>query len=321
MYKRMLVPLDGSKLAEAAFAYAKELAVRLDMELVLFHVCLPEEEALLPMHQAYVERAADIVRSEAEEVRVRIGFGPECRIVETKAELVVGRPAEEILRYADENSIDLILMSTQGRAGIRQWAMGVGADKVLHGSKVPVLLIRSGIPEEIVYDKWPRRTILVPLDGSQVAESVLPHVQTLAKQMGPKTVDIILLKVCEPPEVMSPAVYHALPDSYPPSRPLTWDEYSEQETAKCEQVGTKYLHEVEAHLKSLDLTVRSEVLLGKAADVIVEYANRNPLNLIAMATHGRSELSRRVYGGVASKVLLGSSSPMFVVRPQCSPPL
>ena len=203
MYKRMLVPLDGSELAEVVFNYAKEFAGRLDLEVVLLYVSTPAEEEFLPMHRAYIEHAADIVRRQSQEVQEKTDIQPGSKAVEARGELVVGHPAEEILRYADENTIDLILMATHGRSGIRRWAMGSVADKVLRASKVPVLLVRAGIPDEIVYDKWPRRTILAPLDGSELAESVLPHVEALAKQRGTELVDVVLLRVCEPPALPS----------------------------------------------------------------------------------------------------------------------
>ena len=300
MYKRMLVPLDGSELAEVVFPYAKELAARLDLDVILLHVYSPEERELIPMHQSYVERAAEIIRRESEEVREKTGIQPGGKALEARGELAVGHPAEEILRYADGNDIDVILMATHGRSGVRRWAMGSVADKVLRASGVPVWLVRAGIPEEIVYDKWPRRTILVPLDGSELAESVLSHVEAVAKQRGAELVDVVLLTVCEP---------LFFPSDYPPAIPLTGERLAEQ-----------YLAGVEKRFKNVGLKVRSEVLVGeplagKPADEIVDYANRNHFNLIVIATHGRSGISRWAYGSVAEKVLLGVSSPIFLVRP------
>jgi nucleotide-binding universal stress UspA family protein len=311
MYKRMLVPLDGSELAEVVFSYAKELAGRLDLDVILFHVYGSEERELVPLHRAYVERAAEIIKCQSEEVRERTGIQPGGKAVEARGELAVGYPAEEILRYADENEIDLILMATHGRSGIKRWAMGSVADKVLSVSKVPVWLVRAGIPEEIVYDKWPTRTILVPLDGSELAESVLPHVEAVAKQRGAELVDVVLLRVYEHP---------IIPSDYPPAMPLSWEEHVEQEMVKARRVSEQYLAGVEKRLKDAGLKVRSEVLVGKTiwanpADEIIDHANRNPFNLIVMATHGRSGLSRWAYGSVAEKVLLGASSPILVVRP------
>lgn len=313
MYKKMLVPLDGSELAEVVFAYAKELAGRLSLDVTLLHVCSPTEQELAPMHRSYTEHMAGIVKLQVEAIQKKVGIQPGGKAVEVRGELVVGYPAEEILSYADENDIDLILMSTHGRSGIRRWAMGSVADKVLRASKVPVWLVRAGIPEEVVYDKWPSRTILVPLDGSELAESVLPHVEAVAKQRGAEIVDVILLRVCEPPIISS---------DYPEAiMPLSWEEHVEQQMALCKRASEKYLASVEKRLKDAGLKVRSEALVGKPplgnpANEIIDYANRNPFNLIVMATHGRSGISRWAYGSVAARVLLGVSSPLFLVRPR-----
>ncbi|MGB2799901.1 MAG: universal stress protein [Dehalococcoidia bacterium] len=313
MYKRMLVPLDGSELAEVVFAYAKELAGRLSLDVTLLHVCSPTEQELAPMHRSYTEHMAGIVKLQVEAIQKKVGIQPGSKEVETRGELAVGYPAEQILSYADENDIDLILMATHGRSGIRRWAIGSVADKVLRASKVPVWLVRAGIPEEVVYDEWPRRTILVPLDGSELAESVLPHVETLAKQRGAELVDVVLLRVCDPPIISS---------DYPEAiMPLSWEEHVEQQMAWCKRASEKYLAGVEKQLKDAGLKVRSEVLVGNPpldnpANEIIDYANRNPFNLIVMATHGRSGISRWAYGSVAARVLLGVSSPLFLVRPR-----
>ena len=302
MYKKMLVSLDGSELAEVVFVYAKELAVRLDLDVILFNVCSPAEREAMPMCRAYIERAVETIRRQSEEVRVRTGIKPGSKATEVRGELAVGYPAEEILRYTNENGIDLILMATHGRSGVKRWTMGSVADKVLRASKVPIWLVRAVIPEEIVYDKWPTRTILVPLDGSELAESVFPHVEAVAKQRGAELVDVVLLTVCEP---------MLLPSYYPVAIPLNWDDH----VARTMREDAQYLAKVEKRLRGLGLRVRSEVLLGKPADGIVDYANKNPINLIIMATHGRSGLSRWVFGSVAEKVLLGVSTPILLVRP------
>ncbi len=307
MYKKMLVPLDGSELAEAVFVYAKELAGRLDLDMTFLNVCTPEERELLPMHRAYVERVAETVRHQSEEVQVRGEAGPEGQAMQARGEVAVGYPAEEIVRYAEEHSIDLIMMATHGRSGIGRWALGSVADKVLRASSTPVWLVPAGIPEEIVYDKWPQRTILVPLDGSEMGEAVLPHVEALAKQRGPELVDVVLLRVCE---------YPVIPLDYAEGVPVGWEKQMEQESARCRQLAVDYLHTMEKQLREKGLAVKSEVLEGKPAEAIIDYATKNPFNLIAMATHGRSGLSRWAYGSVAAKVVAGVSSPLLLIRPK-----
>jgi len=306
MYKRVLVPLDGSELAEVVFSYATELAARLDLDLVLLHVVDPHERDLVPLHRAYVERAAEVLRRQSEELQKKADIQPKGEGVAARGELAVGHPAEEILECALRHDIDLILMATHGRSGIKRWALGSVADKVLRVSKTPVCLVRAGLSEEIVHDKWPSITMLVPLDGSELAELVIPHVEALAKQLGPKLVDVVLLRVCELPVVSS---------DYPPTADLTWEEHQAREMARPTTVCEEYLAGVQEQLEGVGLRARSVVLKGKPADEITDYANKNLVNLIVMSTHGRSGIGRWAYGNVADRVLLGVSSPIFLVRP------
>jgi nucleotide-binding universal stress UspA family protein len=308
MYKRMLVPLDGSELAEVVLPYAKELAGRLDLELILLHVFDHRGSETEYMCQAYIKRAAEMAKTQSREVQTKTGVTQGKKATEAHGEVVVGHPAEEILHYSDKNNIDLILMATHGLSGVRRWMFGSVADKVLRASKVPVWLVRAAIPEEIVFDEWSKRTMLVPLDGSKLAESVLPHVEALAKQRGAELVNVILLRVFEEPYVNA---------DYPEaSMNLTWDEHVKRIREHCRQEAAQYLAGVQKQLADAGLNVRSEVLMGKPADEIIDYAHKNYPNLVVMATHGYSGISRLEYGSVADKVLHGVSSPIFLVRPQ-----
>ncbi len=294
MYRRMLVTLDGSELSEVVLPYVKGLVGRLGLDVVLIHVCKPEESELIPLHRAYIERKAEVIRGQAKEARKKAEIGPGKKAAEVRGELASGYPAEEILRYADENSIDLILMATHGRSGLKRWAIGSVAGKVLHASKVPVWLVPARCPEDVTYDMWPKRTILVPLDGSELAEAVLPHVEALAEQNGVEPVDVVLLRVSESP-VMS--------DHYFSNIPETREEIE------------KYLARVEKRLQKVGLSVQSRVLTGEPAEQIVDYASASPFSLVVMSTHARSGLSRWVLGSVAMKVVSGVCSPILLVRP------
>jgi nucleotide-binding universal stress UspA family protein len=328
MYKQMLVPLDGSNLAEVVFTYAKELAGRLGIDLIFLNVCTPEEAELLPMRRTYVERMAEIVKGQSMEVQKRIGIGTEGKAVKAKAEVVIGYPAEEILRYADENEIDLILIATHGRSGIKHWSLGSVADKVLRMSKVPVWVVRASIPRETTYNQWPIKSILVPLDGSVVAESALPHAEVVAKQWGAELLHIVLLRVCELADMAftSPTAYYLIPDlisdQQQPTKPLSWEKYVEQEIAKCKKTNQQYLAGVAKGLEATGLKVRTEVLVSKSpleakpADEILDYAHRKATNLIVMATHGRSGVSRWAYGSVAEKLVYGGNTSVLLIRPR-----
>ena len=303
MYKRMLVPLDGSELAEVVLPYAKELAGRLDLELILLHVCEPHTPELKFMCRAYIERVTELVKTQSREVQTMTGSPSGGKSVEVRAEVASGNPAEEILRYAEENRIDLILMATHGSSGVRRWALGNVTDKVLRKSQHPIWLVRANIPEEIVHDDWLKRTLLVPLDGSKFAESVLPHVETLAKQRGAELANVILIRVVEEPFITS---------DYPEP---DWYEHIRKIKEHFKKEAEDYLAGIQKRLAAAGLVVRSEVLMGKPADEIISYAHKNHPNLVFMATHGNSLMSRWEYGSVANKVLYGISSPIFMVRP------
>ncbi len=310
MYRRMLVPLDGSELAEVVFPYAEELAGRLDIDIILLHAFNPEPTQFLPMRRAYIERAVEIVKRRAGEVQKKIGIPPGGKPIEVRGELAAGYPADEILRYAEENEVDLILIATRGQSGPKRWAMGSVASKVLSASKIPVWLVRAGTPEETPFDKWPSQTLLVLLDGSELAESVLPHVEVLAKQRGAEPVDVVLLRVSETP---------SMPSYYGPELSgvsLNWGEYLQREEARRKKVATEYLAKVEKPLRDSNISVQSKVLIGKAADEIIGYVNMNPFSIIVMVTHGRSGLSRLVYGSVAASLLQGVSNPIYLVKPK-----
>lgn len=299
MFKRMLVPLDGSQLSEVTFKYAKELAGRFNgLEVILLHVLPPQDREISPLHRAYIEHAADSIRAAAV-----TDFGG--REVRVRGELARGNPADEILRFAEEHGVDLILMATHGRSGISRWAMGSVAYRALRSARVPVLMVRSGIEEAIILDKLPERRILVPLDGSKSAEAVLPYVEALASQWGADVVQIVLTRVCEPPPVTS---------DYPSDLPVSWELHVKQEEAKCRLVAGTYLASIEKRFREAGFKVRSELPLGNAAEEIIGSASRNRVNVVAMVIHGRSGISRWAYGSTTESVMLGIRTPILLVR-------
>ncbi len=308
MFRRVLVPLDGSELAEAVFPYAKELAGCLGTEVVLLHIANPTLREYEPMTKAYVEHAADRIRRAAEEAQ-RKAQVKNPKPVRVHGELANGYPADEILRYADENDVGLILIARHGRSGKVRWAIGSVADKIMRSAKEPVWLVPAGEPDQIPFDQWPTRTIVAPLDGSELAESVLPQLETLSGLGARDQVTVAMLRVCEPP---------AMPTYYTPELsevPLSWGQYAQQETNRCKQSSTDYLANLEGRYKAAGVNIRSEVVVGKASDEVINFVKRNPYTIVVMATHGRSGLSRLVYGSVAASVLVGVTNPILMVKP------
>jgi nucleotide-binding universal stress UspA family protein len=148
------------------------------------------------------------------------------------------------------------------------------------------------------------RKILVPLDGSQLSESVLPHVRTIAK--GCEKCEIILFRVCEPPVLLA---------DYPPDLKTRWEEHVQEENTHIAQQCRLYLTDAEQKLKEDGFQVTTESGLGKAAEEIIDYAQKNQVDLIVMASHGHSGATRWAYGNTANKVLQASKVPVLVVKP------
>ena len=310
MYHRMLVPLDGSELAETVCTYAKELAGRMDLDVILLHVGNPSTQGIVPMELAYIDHMAETVRRQIRDVQKATDGEQKSKPVKVSGELAVGYSAEEILRFAEANSVDLIVLASHGRSGIKRWTIGSVAGKVMSATTIPVWLIKAGTPEDTPYDKWPSKTLIVPLDGSALAETVLPHVATLAQQRGSEPVEVVLVRVSE---IMTIPTYYS-PDISGVS--LNWGNILQEETIRRKEEAKKYLEKIEERFKKSNINVKSVVIEGKPNDEIVEYANKIPYSMIIMATHGRSGLSRLVYGSVAANIIHGVNRPIFMIKPQ-----
>jgi nucleotide-binding universal stress UspA family protein len=151
------------------------------------------------------------------------------------------------------------------------------------------------------------KKIMVPVDGSELAECVLPHVQTMAAAKGVQTV--VFVRVVEPL-------------SLTPVRGETWltEEEMKQVDTKSEAVAESYLEKLVSGLDYGKVAIQKEVLVGRAAEQLAEYAGKNDISLIIVATHGRSGVSRWVWGSVADRLLRSVGMPVLMVRPPgCAP--
>jgi nucleotide-binding universal stress UspA family protein len=148
--------------------------------------------------------------------------------------------------------------------------------------------------------------IMVPLDGSELAECVLPHVETISKGCGVK--EVILVRAIEPLEMP----------------PQTWVAFTENELARIEEgrqsEAEEYLQKMEKQLGESLPGVRYEILSGKAAETLADFAGKIGVDLIVIATHGRSGISHWYWGSVAERILRSSCVPVLMVRaPGCIP--
>jgi len=150
MYKKILVPLDGSKLAECALPYAEALAKGCDAEKVIL-VSVTErvqgyrafEEPSQPLGQQLVPEAFGKQEEQAQKYLGRIAKAMEAKGIKVSTDVLLGDPAEEIVIYAKHPGCDLIVISSHGRSGVSRWTHGSVADRVFRGSPVPVLMVKA----------------------------------------------------------------------------------------------------------------------------------------------------------------------------------
>lgn len=226
--------------------------------------------------------------------------------IEVSSEACEGSPASSIVAEANKDPAALIAMSTHGRSGVARWVMGSVTDKVLHSVQNPLLIVRSeegdSTPEANI------RTIIVPLDGSALAEQVLPHVMTVAKALDCK---ISLIRVT-PSRAEYMSYMSGLPVDADFSRyNQSYEEFSQMANAEA----TEYLHSVKAMLEKQGApSVQERLLHGHPATAIIDIAQETSDNLVAMTTHGRSGIGRWAVGSVADRVIRGSGDPVLLVR-------
>lgn len=302
MYERLLVPLDGSKLAEQVLPYARLIAKAMHLRLHLLRVVEPTATLLDNELHPSMRRhdPADHLKGLAQEYLDKVAAGLKEEDLLAKALVREGNAASEILADADQEPGTLIAMSTHGRSGLARWAFGSVTDKVLHGTKNPMLIVRSQ-GDEALRSEAGFEELIVPLDGSALAESVLPQVVSLAKSLGQR---VTLLRVTTPP-----ATYGSNAMEFPTSVYYTLLDGLEDE-------AREYLAGVAERLRHEGVTsVETTVLTGPPAGVLVEeFAKKSSNALVAMSTHGRSGVGRWVLGSVTDRVLRHSGHPVLVIQ-------
>jgi len=298
MYSKILVPMDGSSTAEKVLPFARILAATLKLPIELLEVVdIAAATAHIAADKArYLDRIIAEGESASREHLKEIAATFPGMAVTCKVER--GRPADVIIERAEAEKGTLIAMATHGRSGINRWMMGSVAEKVLRGTTAPLFLVRAH-GEPGMGHMATIKTIVVPLDGSELAESVLPTVCEVAKTLD---LDIVLCRAYE----LAATAYYGSEDYLP--------KYDEMLREMRDDVEGYLKTKVEA-LQAAGFTKVSWVALqGGGAEEIVRYANKHHDALVAMCTHGRSGVKRWALGSVTEKVVRHAEEPVLVVH-------
>lgn len=301
MFTELLVPLDGSALADAAIPHAVDLARRIkgSLHLVRVHtpaatIASPPEAAIFipdPSWDAQVrEDTRTWLSQRAQEVRKSMD-------IPVTFELRVGSPVDEIAETAAERRVKAIVCSTHGLGGWAPHWLGSVADGLIRHASCPVL----AMSEAAIAREGEIRKILVLLDGSDVSEAIVPHAAWLARAFD---AEIELLRVVAPPWVGDSLTALTAGEE----DPFGVDAFAEAAKETLGQIATA--------LHQKGFTVVSTVVVHLSpARAILEHLKRTNPDALALATYGRG-VSRLFLGSVADKVLRAGGRPTLLFRPR-----
>jgi nucleotide-binding universal stress UspA family protein len=304
MFWLVLVPLDGSPLSEQALPTAIEIArrARAKLRIVRVHEMPPETVDGTDLRWLGEQTRADATRY-LESLAERLHRE---HAIEVSTELLEAAPATAICDAASRAGADLIVMTTHGRSGLSRLWLGSVAEGVARHATIPVLLFKpaeaDGAPRPGTQGLFTK--VLVALDGTDVAEAVLPPAMSLGRLFD---AHYTLVRVVPPIMIAS---------SVSPFGEVTYME----DVAQMEQRTTSvenYLHSVAAKMQVGDkpAQVATHVSMERsAAGAILRYAASDRADLIALTTHTKG-VARALFGSVADKVLRGSEVPVLIYRP------
>ena len=290
MYRRILVPLDGSIFSERALPLATTIARATNASIELVRAAwMPSMPALDPIDAQVraVREARSYLEAVADELRAQ-GFNAEVSVPFALADA-------GILREVERRQADIVVMASHRKPTPEQKVYGSVAQAVLAKSPVPVIVMR--VDETIAHPevKTGGPEILVPVDGSSFAEAAVPLAAELARALGWA---LILLRV--------------LPDPHQSGVKPTM--YLEEEAR-----AVSYLVELATPLRQTGLKVQTEIRTGPTSPTILRESETRHTGLIAMATHGLSGVQEMLFGSVTRDVLRNTQLPLLLVRPAQMP--
>lgn len=312
MFKRILVPLDGSTRAERAVPIAARIARAFGGSVTLLRVATTPAEygPFIAPPSSYAKESIDADLAEATAYLEGVAKSGELAGVDTEVKALFGAAAPAILSAAQSFHASMIVMCSHGYTGFKRWVLGSVADKIARHSPMPVLVLREGGPVPATANQQQVRA-LVPVDGSPLSEAVLEPAAYLVAGLAQATSQqgaLHLLRVVDLPAAGGKFKADAHIDSG-----VKEQTRHEDEAYLASLVGRLG----EGDLANLDLSITSSVEVDPdAAEAIVKLAEQGNYDFIAMATHGRGAVQHWALGSVTERVLHATKLPLLIMRPQ-----
>ena len=298
MLRRIIVPLDGSAFAETAIPAAAALArgPHGHLELVMVHspalsgpsptAALAQDARIRSFEEAYVIQKARSTADAAD--------GP------VASSVLDGPVAPTLIEHVRARKADLVVMTTHGRAGLSRFFLGSVADRLVRELHCPILLLPPESPQ--IPEPGAAARILIPLDGSALAASVLGRAAAVLPDAALELVRVVVL----PATPLPPEAGWSVPS-----------EILDEELS----IAAHYLEDVAATLRARGRVVHTRVLSHwSPAAAIADYAEERHCDLIALATRGESGLQRALLGSVADKIIRSARLPVLVWNPPAGAP-
>jgi nucleotide-binding universal stress UspA family protein len=295
MYRTILVPLDGTPFAEHALPVALALARRCRAAIHLVTISVPMTGAALEsgvslnlsaLEETMAERSRAYLDTTLARLRERID-------VPVTGEVLSGDVAPSLCALAGSGYYDIVVMATHGRSPLGRFWLGSVADEMMHRANLPLLLVRPESEQVNLQEEPDLSRVVVPLDGTKLAERILEPAMTLAAMM--PDAEVLLLR------------------SIPASGP---DELADAADSSTWLETDRYLESVAERVKARGLRVQTHVVFyDQPEEAILHIAEGEQAGLIALETHGRAGLDRLIHGSVTDKVVHGSHTPVLVHRP------
>ncbi len=296
MFNRILLPMDCSPLAECVLHHVVALARAFESQVTLVHV-------LESPDRASWRRAVDpltwrLRKGEAERYLVKLALRLEEAGVPAKAQILEGSAAEQIIEFSRKNDVPLIMLSSHGQSGLSGWNVSSIVQKIILRAHTSIMLVRAyqSVPTDMAGLRY--RRLLVPLDGSQRAECILPAVTTVARAHEAHT---LLAHVVRRPE---------MPRRMPPV-----DEDVELVNRLVERNRAEAIQYLDQLRSRLPGEARARILINDyVAAPLHELVQEEKIDLVLLTAHGYSALTRWPYGSVVSSFITYGTTPLLIVQ-------